>query len=227
MSTANSGKPSPTIFISAPGRRSRRCGSSRKSTALEHLQQAHELGKGALMVTAHFGLFELGGLLLAQHGFPVRRADLSRTEPRPDRMARRISPPLERRYDRGRRGQLRLPANRRAPAPGPICRHADRPASSHGQHAGFAAERDGPFFRGHSSACRAWRRPGHSRHDGPRQADGTYHAQDFSAPFHSRNAVRARKLSGFTASRLRIRFFPSYAPIPNNGTNSCRFRATP
>jgi lauroyl/myristoyl acyltransferase len=35
----------------------------------EHLRQAHELGKGALVVTAHFGLFELGGLLLAQHGF--------------------------------------------------------------------------------------------------------------------------------------------------------------
>ncbi len=38
---------------------------------LEHLQQAHALGKGALIVTAHFGLFELGGLLLAQHGFPA------------------------------------------------------------------------------------------------------------------------------------------------------------
>jgi lauroyl/myristoyl acyltransferase len=36
----------------------------------EHLQKAHELGKGALVVTAHFGLFELGGLMLAQHGFP-------------------------------------------------------------------------------------------------------------------------------------------------------------
>lgn len=36
----------------------------------EHLQKAHELGRGALVVTAHFGLFELGGLLLAQRGFP-------------------------------------------------------------------------------------------------------------------------------------------------------------
>jgi KDO2-lipid IV(A) lauroyltransferase len=35
----------------------------------EHLQKAREIGKGALVVTAHFGLFELGGLLLAQHGF--------------------------------------------------------------------------------------------------------------------------------------------------------------
>jgi lauroyl/myristoyl acyltransferase len=38
---------------------------------LEHLHQAHALGKGALIVTAHLGLFELGGLLLAQHGFPA------------------------------------------------------------------------------------------------------------------------------------------------------------
>jgi lauroyl/myristoyl acyltransferase len=37
---------------------------------LEYLQKAHALGKGALIVTAHLGLFELGGLLLAQHGFP-------------------------------------------------------------------------------------------------------------------------------------------------------------
>ncbi len=36
----------------------------------EHLRQAHERGKGALVVTAHFGLFELGGLFLAQRGFP-------------------------------------------------------------------------------------------------------------------------------------------------------------
>jgi KDO2-lipid IV(A) lauroyltransferase len=37
---------------------------------IHHLRKAHGLGKGALIVTAHFGLFELGGLLLAQHGFP-------------------------------------------------------------------------------------------------------------------------------------------------------------
>ena len=35
----------------------------------EHLRAAQELGKGALIVTAHFGLFELGGLLLAWQGF--------------------------------------------------------------------------------------------------------------------------------------------------------------
>ena len=34
-----------------------------------HLRTAHEAGKGALIVTAHFGLFELGALLLAWQGF--------------------------------------------------------------------------------------------------------------------------------------------------------------
>lgn len=33
-----------------------------------HLRAVQELGKGALIVTAHFGLFELGGLLLAWQG---------------------------------------------------------------------------------------------------------------------------------------------------------------
>jgi len=36
----------------------------------EHLEEAHRQGKGALIVTGHFGLFELGGLLMAQSGFP-------------------------------------------------------------------------------------------------------------------------------------------------------------
>ena len=34
-----------------------------------HLRAAQDLAKGALIVTAHFGLFELGGLLLAWQGF--------------------------------------------------------------------------------------------------------------------------------------------------------------
>jgi lauroyl/myristoyl acyltransferase len=41
-----------------------------KSDGLEHFRTAHERGKGALVVTAHFGLFELGGLMLAQMGIP-------------------------------------------------------------------------------------------------------------------------------------------------------------
>jgi lauroyl/myristoyl acyltransferase len=41
-----------------------------KSEGLEHFRMAHEGGKGALVVTAHFGLFDLGGLMLAQMGIP-------------------------------------------------------------------------------------------------------------------------------------------------------------
>ncbi|HEV3271113.1 MAG TPA: lysophospholipid acyltransferase family protein [Candidatus Methylacidiphilales bacterium] len=41
-----------------------------QSDGLEHFRAARELGKGALVVTAHFGLFELGGLMLAQMGIP-------------------------------------------------------------------------------------------------------------------------------------------------------------
>jgi lauroyl/myristoyl acyltransferase len=40
-----------------------------QQTGREHLDEAHRQGKGALIVTAHLGLFELGGLLLAQRGF--------------------------------------------------------------------------------------------------------------------------------------------------------------
>ena len=36
----------------------------------EHLREAHRLGKGALIVTGHLGLFELGGLLLGRLGIP-------------------------------------------------------------------------------------------------------------------------------------------------------------
>ena len=41
-----------------------------KSEGLDYFRTAHEQGKGALVVTAHFGLFELGGLMLAQMGIP-------------------------------------------------------------------------------------------------------------------------------------------------------------
>ena len=45
----------------------------------EHLREIHQLGKGALVITGHFGLFELGGLMLAQSGF--RAAALTLPEP--------------------------------------------------------------------------------------------------------------------------------------------------
>jgi lauroyl/myristoyl acyltransferase len=41
-----------------------------RTSGQEHLEEAHRRGKGALIVTGHLGLFELGGLLMAQSGFP-------------------------------------------------------------------------------------------------------------------------------------------------------------
>jgi predicted exporter/lauroyl/myristoyl acyltransferase len=37
----------------------------------EHLQRARDGGKGCLLVTGHLGFFELGGLVMAQLGFPM------------------------------------------------------------------------------------------------------------------------------------------------------------
>lgn len=37
----------------------------------EHLQRARDHGKGCLLVTGHLGFFELGGLMMAQLGFPM------------------------------------------------------------------------------------------------------------------------------------------------------------
>lgn len=37
----------------------------------EHLEKARSLGRGVIVVTAHLGNWELGGILLAQRGFPM------------------------------------------------------------------------------------------------------------------------------------------------------------
>lgn len=42
-----------------------------KTDGHDHLRKVQQLGKGALVVTAHFGLFELGGLVLAHQGIPA------------------------------------------------------------------------------------------------------------------------------------------------------------
>jgi KDO2-lipid IV(A) lauroyltransferase len=48
-------------------------------TGHEHLEEARRRGRGGIVVTAHFGLFELGGLMLAQAG--VRATVLTFPEP--------------------------------------------------------------------------------------------------------------------------------------------------
>ena len=70
MFTANSARPLPIISTSGPAPAEEAARIITQIDGLEHLQAAQALGKGALIVTGHFGLFELGGLLLAQHGFP-------------------------------------------------------------------------------------------------------------------------------------------------------------
>jgi KDO2-lipid IV(A) lauroyltransferase len=47
----------------------------------EHLDAARQLGRGGIVVTAHFGLFELGGLMLSQAG--LRSTVLTFPEPTP------------------------------------------------------------------------------------------------------------------------------------------------
>jgi lauroyl/myristoyl acyltransferase len=42
-----------------------------KKEGFEHLQRAHQTGKGCLLVTGHLGFFELGGLVMREMGFPI------------------------------------------------------------------------------------------------------------------------------------------------------------
>jgi lauroyl/myristoyl acyltransferase len=37
----------------------------------DHMKAAYEAGRGALLLTAHFGLFELGGVVMQDIGFPI------------------------------------------------------------------------------------------------------------------------------------------------------------
>lgn len=42
-----------------------------RKEGFDHLQQAHQAGKGCLLVTGHLGFFELGGLVMRELGFPM------------------------------------------------------------------------------------------------------------------------------------------------------------
>lgn len=50
-----------------------------ETRGFEHLERARKEGRGCVLVTGHLGFFELGGLALAQMGFPV--AVLTQPEP--------------------------------------------------------------------------------------------------------------------------------------------------
>lgn len=47
----------------------------------EHVERAREAGKGTLLVTAHLGFWELGGLLFRQWGLPVKVLTLEDPDP--------------------------------------------------------------------------------------------------------------------------------------------------
>jgi len=52
-----------------------------KKEGFQFLKQAHEEGKGCLLVTGHLGFFELGGLVMRQMDFPMTA--LTQPEPSP------------------------------------------------------------------------------------------------------------------------------------------------
>ncbi|MCE0483889.1 MAG: lysophospholipid acyltransferase family protein [Methylacidiphilales bacterium] len=54
----------------------------REKSGYEHLENLRAQGTGGIIVTAHLGLFELGGLFMAHHGFPT--AVLTLPEPSPE-----------------------------------------------------------------------------------------------------------------------------------------------
>lgn len=49
---------------------------------IEHLQRAQAEGKGCVLVTGHFGFFEIGGLIMTRFGFPI--TILTLREPSPE-----------------------------------------------------------------------------------------------------------------------------------------------
>ena len=173
-------KHSPIIFTSVPGRPKWLCGLSRKSTARSICGRLANLGKGALIVTAHFGLFELGGLLLAQRGFD----SVVLTYPEPSRALTEWRAAFRKRWkvdtlEVGTDNFAFLQIAERL-REGPVRRRADRPASSHGQHAGYVAERNRAIFpSGILVAGGAYGGVPVIPATMVRRADGAYHAQIF------------------------------------------------
>ena len=43
----------------------------REQVGYSHLEEMRKKGQGGVIVTAHLGLFELGGMIMAHHGFPT------------------------------------------------------------------------------------------------------------------------------------------------------------
>jgi lauroyl/myristoyl acyltransferase len=48
---------------------------------IDHIRQAHSLGKGCILVTGHLGFFELGGLVMSRMGFPITTLTLPEPSP--------------------------------------------------------------------------------------------------------------------------------------------------
>jgi len=60
----------------------RHIGTLMHARGLEYIDQARSLGRGALLVTAHLGSWDLGGALIAAHGYPIHAVTLPHTSPR-------------------------------------------------------------------------------------------------------------------------------------------------
>ena len=53
---------------------------------LEHVRSAHQRGRGVILLSAHLGNWEVGGILLQRMGFPVTAVVLPHEDPRMDRL---------------------------------------------------------------------------------------------------------------------------------------------
>ena len=168
--------------------------SSRKTSGREHLEEAHDRGKGALIVTGPSRPLRAGRTAHGPKRIPERGADL----PEPSGALTAWRAAFRRRWNVETieigTDSFRFPGNRREIARRLFRRHADRPAPSPGQHAGPAAPRHGPFLDRHSSARRAWRHAPVIPATMVRAADGPI-TRGFSPRSSSRNGPAAPRRS--------------------------------